>query len=119
MFMDMELTRSRCLTTNRSSPSKLMFTIESVSQLRESLKEIGSDLVVRMGRPAEVLPALATSLSCSNIVTEEELQSSWRNTISSAEEALQVSGIQACDAVCVHETLISFLACCATLVAAF
>mmetsp|Transcript_38573 Transcript_38573/g.73877 ORF Transcript_38573/g.73877 Transcript_38573/m.73877 type:complete len:484 (-) Transcript_38573:529-1980(-) len=78
----------------RSSPSKLMFTIESVSQLRESLKEIGSDLVVRMGRPAEVLPALATSLSCSNIVTEEELQSSWRNTISSAEEALQVSGIQ-------------------------
>eukprot|EP00854_Cymbomonas_tetramitiformis_P007456 gene7456-8881_t len=73
----------------RSSPSMMRFTLESVAALRESLRELGSDLVVRTGTPSDVLPELAQSLECSVVVAEQELQSAWRSTATDTSAALQ------------------------------
>ncbi|KAK3245949.1 hypothetical protein CYMTET_44503 [Cymbomonas tetramitiformis] len=78
----------------RSSPSMMRFTLESVAALRESLRELGSDLVVRTGTPSDVLPELAQSLECSVVVAEQELQSAWRSTATDTSAALQQVGIE-------------------------
>jgi deoxyribodipyrimidine photo-lyase len=55
------------------------FLLESLEDLRYSLQGIGSDLIVRMGKPEEVIPTLvemsgATAVYASKEVTEEEVE---------------------------------------------
>jgi hypothetical protein len=44
----------------RVSPMRAKFQIESVSDLRQSLRRLGSDLVVRVGRPEAVIESLSS-----------------------------------------------------------
>ncbi|MTI22479.1 DASH family cryptochrome [Fulvivirga sp. RKSG066] len=58
---------------------KTKFLIESVAELRKSLKSNGADLVVRIGKPEEIIPELVAkaqvkSVYLSKEVTHEELQ---------------------------------------------
>jgi deoxyribodipyrimidine photo-lyase len=55
------------------------FILESVADLRNSFKERGIDLIVRVGKPEEIVPALAEELSaawvfCNVERTEEEIK---------------------------------------------
>ncbi|MDX2301399.1 MAG: DASH family cryptochrome [Microscillaceae bacterium] len=55
------------------------FMIESVKNLRENLRKIGSDLIVRVGIPEEIIPDLAkhlqvSSVYCSQETTDEEIK---------------------------------------------
>lgn len=51
------------------------FLLESVSSLQNSLRELGSDLLVRVGKPEEVLPALAREYNCQQVFAHREITS--------------------------------------------
>uniref|UniRef100_A0A7S0N2B6 Photolyase/cryptochrome alpha/beta domain-containing protein n=1 Tax=Pyramimonas obovata TaxID=1411642 RepID=A0A7S0N2B6_9CHLO len=64
---------------DKTGPYRAQFLIECVKDLRRQLKKIGSELVVRVGQPAEVLARLvketgATALYSHSEVTAEESQ---------------------------------------------
>ena len=76
-------------TTRRGSPKtgsfRSKFLLESVVDLRARLREIGSDLLVGVGKPEELLPqlvapreegapAMTTTILCQEQVTSEELK---------------------------------------------
>ena len=57
---------------------RAQFLLESVADLRHSLKQLGSNLIVRTGLPEEVLPAIAQQLKATAVyfhceVTSEEV----------------------------------------------
>lgn len=61
----------------KTGPYRATFVIDAVRDLRERLRERGSDLIVVVGRPEEVVPALArkvgaSAIFCHTEVTHEE-----------------------------------------------
>jgi deoxyribodipyrimidine photo-lyase len=64
--------------TNASGNSKTgniraKFLIESVADLRNNLRKLGGELIVRIGRPAELLPALAEEYQVSEVYHHREV----------------------------------------------
>ncbi len=64
---------------SKTGPHRLKFIIESVADLRRQLKEKGADLVIRVGKPEEVLFDLARQTAsfavyCNRERTSEELK---------------------------------------------
>lgn len=63
----------------RSGPRRLRFLIESVVELRSRLRDLGSELIIRVGHPENVLPEIAIETgataitACSQPGTEERL----------------------------------------------
>ncbi|KTG08572.1 cryptochrome DASH [Haloprofundus marisrubri] len=51
----------------KTGPHRTRFRLDSLSDLRESLRERGSDLLVRRGRPETVLPDLAETLGVDTV----------------------------------------------------
>ena len=43
---------------DKTGPHRTRFLIESVDNLRENLQQLGGDLIVRMGKPEEIIPEL-------------------------------------------------------------
>ncbi len=50
---------AQLLTGERSSSNRNRFLLECLKDLQQSLQALGSDLVIRSGEPAKVLPILA------------------------------------------------------------
>jgi hypothetical protein len=64
---------------DKTGPYRAQFILDSIADLRAALRAQGSELVVRVGRPEEVLPALvrevqAGAVYCHGEVTYEECQ---------------------------------------------
>ncbi|XP_045130719.1 cryptochrome DASH-like isoform X1 [Portunus trituberculatus] len=59
----------------KTGSHRARFLLESVANLRNTLREKGSDLVVRLGQPEQILPLLVKSLSARecHIVYQEEV----------------------------------------------
>ena len=55
------------------------FLIESVATLRESLRSLNSNLIVRLGNPDQVLPELAQQLGVSSIYYHAEVTTEEKN----------------------------------------
>ncbi|OIP75396.1 MAG: cryptochrome DASH [Oscillatoriales cyanobacterium CG2_30_44_21] len=55
------------------------FLIESVAALRDSLRSLNSDLIVRFGNPDQVLPELAQQLEVSSIYYHAEVTTEEKN----------------------------------------
>lgn len=49
------------------------FLLESVADLRESLQEMGSDILVRLGKPEEVVPELCRKLGAKKVFVHREV----------------------------------------------
>ncbi len=49
------------------------FLLQSVSELRANLQGIGSDLVVRVGRPRDCITALVDQTGCVVVCAQEEV----------------------------------------------
>lgn len=67
---------------DKTGPYRAKFLLECVANLRTSLRERGSDLIVRIGKPEEILVDLAKSSGADALylhqeVTHEELQVSF------------------------------------------
>ncbi|CAN0825562.1 Blue-light photoreceptor PHR2, partial [Linum grandiflorum] len=58
---------------DKTGPNRASFVIESVSDLRKNLRDRGSDLVVRVGRPEIVLVGLAKAMGADAVYAHREV----------------------------------------------
>ncbi|MFN4081396.1 MAG: DASH family cryptochrome [Saprospiraceae bacterium] len=56
----------------KTGPFRAKFYLESVEDLRRNLKSIGSDLVIRIGKPECILAQIADEFKCSWVVCNRE-----------------------------------------------
>ncbi|MFH7245666.1 MAG: DASH family cryptochrome [Spirulina sp.] len=73
---------------------RAQFLLESVADLRQSLQSLGSDLVVRMGRPEVVIPDLARDLGVETVHWHEEVTAEEVAVESALESKLASLGMQ-------------------------
>ncbi len=52
---------------------RAQFLLESVANLRNSLQQLGSNLIVRIGIPETIIPDLASSLNCNIVYFQKEI----------------------------------------------
>ncbi|MEO1300328.1 MAG: deoxyribodipyrimidine photo-lyase, partial [Cyanobacteria bacterium J06636_16] len=70
------------------------FLLESVADLRNSLRRLGSDLILRWGQPEEVLPALVTETHAQTVYWHEEVtaeETAVENAVASKLESMGVA----------------------------
>ncbi len=64
------------------------FLIESVADLRKNLQSLGSDLIIRIGNPSEILPQLAEQYSVNEVYHHREVAYEETNISEEVETAL-------------------------------
>jgi len=70
------------------------FLIESVTGLRDSLRKLGSDLIVRSGRPEDTLPELCRRLGVSSVFFHQEVTYEEQEVEQALAEALKAAGVE-------------------------
>jgi deoxyribodipyrimidine photo-lyase len=78
----------------KTGPFRARFVIECVADLRESLRALGSDLLVRVGKPEEVIPGLVQQLEIGALHCSAEVTSEERAVESALAEALRPLGVR-------------------------
>jgi deoxyribodipyrimidine photo-lyase len=73
---------------------RAQFILESLHDLRSSLRGLGADLVVRHGKPEDVLPALAEEFGAQAIYFHEEATDEEIRTEETVESALGKRGVK-------------------------
>ena len=73
---------------------RAQFLIESVADLRNTLQQLGSNLVVRRGLPEEVIPAIAEQLKVDAVSYSKEVTSEEKRVEKKLRKALQAKGIK-------------------------
>lgn len=73
---------------------RTQFLVESLENLRKNLQCIGSNLIIRIGHPEEIIPQLAKELSIDEVFVSEEVTSEETDTDTSVEVALKKEGIK-------------------------
>jgi deoxyribodipyrimidine photo-lyase len=68
------------------------FLTESVTNLRENLQKIGSNLIIRTGFPEDILPELAQAIGADELYTSEEITQEEVDVDSLVEERLKANG---------------------------
>ena len=68
------------------------FLAEAVLDLRQQLRQVGSDLVVRVGLPEEILPALAQELGAAAVYASAEVTQEEQAVETALEERLEADG---------------------------
>ena len=58
---------------DKTGPYRAKFLVECISNLRSSLRDRGSDLIVRIGKPEEVLVDLAKSVAAEALYVHQEV----------------------------------------------
>ncbi len=72
-IFDERLFQNHYLGYPRTSIHRANFLIESVQNLRENLRKKGSDLLVRFGKPEEIIAKLAESLDAKAVFASKEI----------------------------------------------
>ena len=57
----------------KTGPYRAQFIIESIEDLRKNLRDIGGDLVVRKGKPEEILPSLISEHDIDAVYAHKEI----------------------------------------------
>lgn len=70
------------------------FILESVADLRNSLRSRGSDLVVRVGRPEEVLPEMAKAVGADAVYVHMEVSKDAVKSEERIEAAMKEEGVE-------------------------
>ena len=76
----------------KTGPVRQQFLAESVQDLRLRLRQLGSNLIVRVGLPEEVLPALAQELGAEAVYASEEVTQEELAVETALEQRLLVAG---------------------------
>ncbi len=74
--------------TKTTGGLRARFLIESVSALRQSLQQLGGDLIVRIGRPEELLPEICSEYQVSEVYHHREVADRETEISGLVEEAL-------------------------------
>ncbi len=70
------------------------FLLESVADLRRSLRQLGSDLIIRVGHPEVVLPTLAADATAQIVSWHEEVTAEETAVASTLADQLEADGVQ-------------------------
>ncbi|MEL6928888.1 MAG: DASH family cryptochrome [Cyanobacteria bacterium J06600_6] len=73
---------------------RAQFLIESVTDLRNSLQKLGSNLVVRRGLPEEIIPAIAEQLKIDAVSYSKEVTSEEKRVEKKLRKALATKGVK-------------------------
>lgn len=76
----------------KTGAHRARFLIESLADLRASLRALGSDLVIRRGLPEEVLPTLAREVGAATVRFHEEVASEELAVEDAVAEAMEPLG---------------------------
>lgn len=60
---------------NKTGPFRSQFLIQTVADLRNNIHQLGGELIVRMGKPEEIIKELAKTYSLSRILMQKEVTS--------------------------------------------
>ncbi|PSN13283.1 cryptochrome DASH [filamentous cyanobacterium CCT1] len=71
---------------------RAQFLLESVADLRRSLQALGSDLVVRVGKPEEIIPELVKAYGVETVYWHEEVTAEERQVEQALESKLAAQG---------------------------
>jgi deoxyribodipyrimidine photolyase len=80
---------------DKTGPYRARFLLECVSDLREKLRTLGSELLVRIGRPEEVLLDLARTIGAEAVYANQEVSSEELKCESKVSAAMAEEGIDA------------------------
>ncbi len=72
---------------------RTQFLLEAVQDLQNNLKKIGSELIIRTGKPEDILPQMAEKLGATAIYTSEEVTDEEIAVDSVIEKRLKAEGI--------------------------
>lgn len=72
---------------------RAQFLLESVANLRQSLRSLGSDLIVRQGKPEQVIPNLVQPLDIAAVYYHTELTSEEQTVEAALQAALAPLGV--------------------------
>ncbi|MGB9955761.1 DASH family cryptochrome [Haloferax prahovense] len=78
----------------KTGAHRARFRLESLSDLRSSLRDRGSDLVVREGRPESVLPELAATVDADFVTVHTRPTPEESSVESAVERALRDGGVE-------------------------
>lgn len=76
----------------RTGKYRAKFLLESVTDLRNSLKKLGSNLIIRRGLPEKIIPAIAQQLNIDEVYYQEEVTSQELAVAKKLEQALSQIG---------------------------
>ncbi|XP_076915844.1 blue-light photoreceptor PHR2-like [Bidens hawaiensis] len=83
-----------CFDPNNIGANSASFLIESVSDLRKSLRAKGSDLVIRVGKPESVLPELAKQVGAEAVYMHREVSNDEIKSEAKVETLLKDQGVE-------------------------
>jgi deoxyribodipyrimidine photo-lyase len=72
---------------------RTQFLLEAVQDLRANLQKIGADLIVRIGKPEEILPELAQTMQATALYTSEEVTQEEIDVDTALEKELKKIGV--------------------------
>lgn len=79
---------------DKTGPYRATFMLDSVSDLRKSLKGRGSDLVVRIGRPETVLVEMAKAVGADAVYAHQEVSHDELKTEECIGKAMEEEGVE-------------------------
>jgi deoxyribodipyrimidine photo-lyase len=77
---------------SRTGKYRAKFLLESVTDLRNSLNKLGSNLIIRRGLPEKIIPAIAQQLNIDEVYYQEEVTSEELAVEKSLKQALAQIG---------------------------
>lgn len=79
---------------DKTGKYRARFLIESVTNLRKSFKKLGSDLVVRFGKPEDVVPDLAAQVGANRVFLHREVTFEEQQVEDQLNKALKGRGVE-------------------------
>ncbi|CAK9033189.1 unnamed protein product [Durusdinium trenchii] len=92
-FLDPRQFQSTKFGTLKTGAFRALFLLQSVRVLKRRLRAIGSDLLIQVGKPEELLPKLLAEKSI--VLTQEEVTSEELRVDDALRQALQQKGCEA------------------------
>ena len=89
----------------RTGPFRVRFLLEALEDLRASLRSRGSDLIIRTGKPEEVLPKLAVEQGASGVFFSREFASEELEVEAALAKSLESTPVEligVCNAALFH-----------------
>jgi deoxyribodipyrimidine photo-lyase len=77
----------------KTGPHRAQFLLESLTDLRHRLHSKGSELIIRWGKPEEVLPELARAFQAEGVFAHQEVTNEEKQVEEAVEHALFKTGI--------------------------
>ena len=74
--------------TRKTGQIRVRFLLECVADLQQSLKQMGGDLIIRVGKPEDILPELVTKYAVSEVYHHREVASEETRISADVENAL-------------------------------